>query len=96
MTTKDRSIEAFQTHSETTRGMILECLEHLGDATADEIAETLGLFSQSVSPRCSELAKSGVIVDSGEVRPTRCGKNATVWKHSTITTEKKRGHRDNS
>ena len=47
--------------------------------TVDELESVTGLPHQTASPRVNELAKSGQIVDSGQRRPTRSGRNAVVW-----------------
>lgn len=48
-------------------------------ATADEIAQALGLSVLSVRPRVSELNRSGFIVASGSRRKNDSGLNASVW-----------------
>ena len=48
-------------------------------ATDFEIAETLGISSDTARPRRVELRDAGLIVDSGRTRPTRSGHPATVW-----------------
>ena len=48
--------------------------------TADEISLLLDLPAQSVSARLNGLANDRLIVDSGERRKTRYGRNAIVWK----------------
>ena len=47
--------------------------------TADELSMLLELPAQSVSARINGLHKDGYIMDSGERRKTRYGRNAIVW-----------------
>lgn len=64
------------------KGCSLRILEHIAannGATADEIEVALNMSHQGVSARCCELHKAGGIVDLGERRPTRSGRNAIVW-----------------
>lgn len=52
----------------------------LHGATCDEAELALSLKHQTASARFRELAELGVIVDSGERRPTSSGRKAIVWK----------------
>ena len=47
--------------------------------TDDEIEQTLDMRHQTVSARRRELVLLGKVVDSGRTRPTRSGRQATVW-----------------
>lgn len=51
-----------------------------GPATADEIAGRLACSILSIRPRVTELARQGVIVDTGERRPNDSGRKAKVWR----------------
>ena len=51
----------------------------LHGATADELAELLGLDRWSIQPRTSELRRKSLIVDSGLRRRNETGKRAIVW-----------------
>jgi hypothetical protein len=53
--------------------------EDVTGATCDEIEEELGLKHQTASARVRELSQRGLIVDSGDRRPTRSGRQAIVW-----------------
>ena len=50
-----------------------------GPATADEIAATLDISRLAVRPRVTELAKQGIIAETGERRPNESGRSAKVW-----------------
>lgn len=52
----------------------------LQGATDAAVQAATGLRAQSVSPRRDELRALGLIVDSGERRPTPSGRPAAVWK----------------
>ena len=47
--------------------------------TDDELEVRLALLHQTASARRRALVQKGLIVDSGETRPTRSGRKATVW-----------------
>lgn len=47
--------------------------------TADELELRLGLKSSTVSARLKYMRDKGMIVDSGELRPTRAGRPARVY-----------------
>jgi hypothetical protein len=50
--------------------------------TCDEVEQALDRTHQSISARVNQLRDSGWIVDSGERRKTRSGRNAVVWTPS--------------
>jgi hypothetical protein len=64
------------------RGFILGYLCERGEvgATDDEGELALGIIAQSYTPRRGELVRAGLVVDSGERRPTRRGRGAIVWR----------------
>lgn len=47
--------------------------------TDDEAEALLGIKPQSYTPRRGELVRLGLVVDSGERRPTSSGRPAAVW-----------------
>ena len=47
--------------------------------TDDELEVRLELLHQTASARRRALVQKGLLVDSGETRPTRSGRQATVW-----------------
>ena len=53
--------------------------ETVGGLTADDIQRLTNLPTNSVNPRVHELAKDGLLIDSGRRRDTRWGSPATVW-----------------
>ena len=52
----------------------------IGARTADEVAAMVGLSILAVRPRCSELARLGLIADTGMRRPNESGRMAVVWR----------------
>ncbi len=48
-------------------------------ATDEEICTALDLASDTGRPRRVELRDASLIIDSGQTRPTRSGRAATVW-----------------
>lgn len=51
----------------------------IAGATDDEIEEILGMRHQNASARRNALVRAGRVKDSGLRRPTRSGREATVW-----------------
>jgi len=48
--------------------------------TADEVAERLNESALAIRPRLSELARQGLIVETGARRLNASGKSAAVWR----------------
>lgn len=48
--------------------------------TPEQVAEAIGESVYSVRPRCSELARKGLIEDSGRRGRTEFGKASISWK----------------
>lgn len=60
---------------------ILEVFKRFGLLTADEAAEKLGWQDvYKARRRCSDLKNKGLIVDSGERRPSSNGNPSVVWR----------------
>jgi predicted ArsR family transcriptional regulator len=59
---------------------ILDYIEARGSATCDEVEVDLGILLQTASGRMAELKAAGLIVATGERRPTRTGRKAGVYK----------------
>ena len=57
---------------------IIECLARW-PSTDEEIQGWTELSPSSERPRRGELVEMGIVEESGEVRPTKSGRNATVW-----------------
>lgn len=79
--------EVIRPHLKRLRATVYCMIQGAGDRglTADEILVALedempGIGHQSISQRPGELAKLGLIYDSGMRRPTRRGCMATVWR----------------
>jgi hypothetical protein len=53
--------------------------KHPEGSTADEIAFAIGRGILTVRPRVSELARAGILTDSGARRPNSTGRRAIVW-----------------
>ena len=64
------------------RDRILARLRAIAPAAAnkDEIGAAIGLDDVQVARRCGELRDAGLIVDSGETRPTPTGRQGTCWR----------------
>lgn len=63
--------------------MILLCLGNHGPLTPNEVAEKTGVLLTLLRPRFSDMARRGVIEDTGERRsPAGCGRPQKVWSLS--------------
>ncbi len=63
------------------REQILDLLYEGDASTTEEIAKLLRRPYRSVQPRVSELAKEGLIIDTGERRIGEYGKEIIVWDY---------------
>ena len=61
------------------RTEILSFISSSGGATDDEVESALSMRHQTASARRRELVLLGLVKDSRKRRPTRSGRNATVW-----------------
>lgn len=74
------SLEAyFSLNHESMRSRVLSKIEELGGCTCDELEIALNGRHQSVSATLTSARKHGLIVDTGQTRPTRSGRSAIVW-----------------
>jgi predicted ArsR family transcriptional regulator len=60
------------------RGRVYDLLRQVGPATADGLADYMGLPLNSVAPRLTELGKAGLVRRTGDRRETRSGGSAAV------------------
>lgn len=79
--TSDVAASMIGGHAAAQRAAVLAVIVRAGTlgATDAEIESATGIRAQSVSPRRGELAKLGLIEDSGRRRPTPRGRPAAVW-----------------
>lgn len=79
--TSKAAADAIEVNAGTLRFQVLKFIEEAGAAgrTDDEIEDLLRMKGSTVRPRRRELEIGGKIRDSGQVRRTRSGRDATVW-----------------
>jgi hypothetical protein len=79
--TSDAAVRRIERHAPLDRRKIHDFIRDRGPhgATDDEGESALGIKPQTYTPRRGELAKLGLIVDSGERRKTESGRPAAVW-----------------
>lgn len=79
--TSKAAAESVAAHAPILREQVLAQIAKRGavGATCDEIEVSLNGRHQTISARVRELAKDGLIVDSGKRRPTRSGRTASVY-----------------
>ncbi len=79
--TSEAAAEAVAPRTGKLRELVLYYIRRQGPrgATDPEIAEGLGMLSDTARARRCELRDRGLIVDSGERRDTPRGRSAVVW-----------------
>lgn len=79
--TSEAAAVAAMESAPTRREEVYEFLKSRGEhgATDDEIQQALGYPRSSVGARRNELMNEGLIIDSGDTRATRYGRQATIW-----------------
>lgn len=79
--TSIKAAESMRPHAGTIERRVADHVASLGTtgATTDEIEVSLGLTHQCASARINSLHRSARIIDLGERRKTRSGRNAVVW-----------------
>ncbi len=76
-TSKDAAL-AIEPKAKTVRDRVLEMLtDHA--MTPDECADAMGESILTVRPRCSELFRRGLLIDTGIRRKNSSGRPAIVW-----------------
>ncbi len=80
--TSKAAADSMRDHVTAIAEKVLAEIRQLGDegATCDMLEYRLELSHQTCSARVNELRNKGRIVDSGQRRKTRSGRNAAVWR----------------
>ena len=79
--TSRAAAEAIEPQAGNLRQDVLEALRLCpGGLTDQEIQDALSMPAHTECPRRIELVRAGLVVDSGEVRKTKSGRNAVVWR----------------
>jgi DNA-binding transcriptional ArsR family regulator len=76
--TSNRAAASVKGHTARMRAKVLRSLRRRPN-TCDAIERNTGLRHQTASARIYELRAMGLVVDTGERRPTRSGRLAIVW-----------------
>lgn len=77
--TSQAAAEAIAPQAKTLRARILDELKK-APGTPEQLAHRLKAPLMNVRPRCSELAKQGLIVDSNARGSAMGGRKAIIWK----------------
>lgn len=79
--TSRQAAEQIAPRAGTLREKALICIQQSGSygMTADEVAAKLGIDRLAIRPRLSELARMGLIRDTGRTHPNASGKQAVCW-----------------
>lgn len=66
----------------TLRGRVLAYIRGAAErgATDEEMQAALDMNPSTQRPRRGELVEAGLVMDSGITRPTKSGRQATVWR----------------
>ena len=60
--------------------IIIGALRESGDMTSEQISDIVSLDYWAVARRMRELCDANLIVETGQVRRNRSGRQATVWR----------------
>ena len=73
--------EAIKPDANRLRMMVLDAIRSAGERgmTDEEVQEALNMGGSTQRPRRGELAQAGLVVKSGQRRPTKSGNPAAVW-----------------
>lgn len=77
--TSKQAAESMQSSAPLLRERVLACLA-ICPKTPDEVAGYLRVSILSVRPRFTELARLGLITDTGQRRRNDSGRMAKVWR----------------
>jgi predicted ArsR family transcriptional regulator len=79
--TSQAAARALEARAPLLRARVLAVIRAAGSRglTADEAAQRLRLSVLTARPRVAELAKAGLVRDSGRRRQNRSGRSAIVW-----------------
>ena len=78
--TSKEALASIKEYRRTLRDRVQDHILHWNGLTCDQVEELTNMRHQTASARIRELFVMGKIVDSGERRVTRSGRNAVVWK----------------
>lgn len=80
--TSREAAEAIEPDAATLRGQVLCFIRQRGEtgATDDEVQIGLRMNPSTERPRRIELWRIGLVKQTARKRPTRSGRNATVWE----------------
>jgi hypothetical protein len=78
--TRREAYEAAKPREPERRLMILNALHSLGGMNSDEIASALRMNLLTVRPTLTGLDHDGLVYRAGDVRPSRSGHNAKVYR----------------
>lgn len=79
--TSQAAADSMRSHAATLRGLLLALLQLNHDGLTDEEAQhSLGMNPNTQRPRRGELVTAKLVIDSGETRATRSGRQAIIWK----------------
>jgi len=71
--------ESVNRADDTLYDKVLNCIYDNGSMTCDEVEVEIGGRHQSVSSRIRKGVQDGYLMNSGDKRKTRTGRNAIVW-----------------
>lgn len=63
----------------TKRAQVLNAIRLFNGLTDEEIENTLTMSGNTVRPTRVSLVRDGLVMDSGQTRPTKSGNEAIVW-----------------
>lgn len=71
---------AIRPHTPSLRVAVYRLLRASGPMTDQQIQDASGCGPQTITPRRIELARAGLVRDTGRTAPTRAGRAAILWE----------------
>lgn len=78
--TSEEAARSMKQSASSLQQKIIRLLQVEGSTTADICAEKLGVDRLAIRPRFTELAKLGIIRETGEKRKNKSGRMASVYR----------------
>lgn len=82
--TSHDAAESAESTATRHKAMVYAALKMHGPQTSEQIADRTGLQHAQAWRRVSDLRNDGEVIDSGERRPNKSGRQAAVWRLAPV------------
>lgn len=83
--TSKAAAASIENSAQRHKEIVLTTLKVIGPLSSEQIASVTGLEHAQTWRRVSDLKNAGLIIDSGERRKNRSGRDAAVWRVKVST-----------